>query len=149
VAPTGHKTGHTLAAVLLALLIAPASADELHGPPAPDRRAIVEEPAPRAFRGAARDVAWMAGAAGFDLVTKAHALDHCPSCFEANPIMRDADGGLDLSQALLWKAGATAGVGALCYTLRRRGHEREAKIARWVVVAVWVGAGVVNVARAH
>jgi hypothetical protein len=152
VAVTGHKTATIALGLLLVVPAAGAASDELVGPPAPEPRFVALRLAERpisARREAAFDVAWMAGAAGFELATKVYALDRCSSCYEANPLARAADGGVEISKAVLLKAAATAGVGALCYKFHREGHHRKAKLARWIVVGVWITAGAVNLVQAH
>jgi len=89
------------------------------------------------------DAGWMGAAAGLDLASTRYALNHCPGCYEAHPVMRSSSG------ALAFKAGATVAGAWGCYELRRHGHPRAAKWLRWGIVIVWSGAAVNNAIRAR
>jgi hypothetical protein len=85
------------------------------------------------------DVSWVGGAAMLDLGATWWAERRCPTCYEANPLMRST------GTRLAVKAATSATVVWGCYELRRRGHDRAARIFRWMAVAVWSGVAVNNV----
>ena len=139
-------------AAALFLVAGLAGAGEQVGPPEPRRATRVdlrlyEGPGP--LRAAAIDAAWVAGAGAFDVAVSRYAQDRCPSCSELNPLARATGGRFDTSDAALLKAGFTAGFALVSYELHKAGRHREAKLARWVVVGVWVGAGLVGVVQSR
>lgn len=123
------------------------SAGELMGPPEPpDKWTLIEMGNPSTSKDVFVDVAWLGGAAAFDVVTTHYALNTCTGCYEANGFFR-ADDGFQQGKAIAGKLLVTGGVTFACYKLRKSGHRTAAKILRWSVVGLWVVAGGVNVSH--
>ena len=129
----GHGTNNQLALLALCLTVS-LEAEELVGPPAPQRRSPPQD----AVHQTRTDLAWIVGAAVLDLGTTELALSRCPSCVEGNPLAGDR------SARLALKLGYSAATGVLCYKLHKAGRHRDAKYARWATVGIWVAASVVN-----
>lgn len=104
---------------------------------------IAQAPQSTALRGAVLDTAWIGGAAAADLGTTWWAEARCPSCYEANGLMRSNGARIGV------KLGTTAAAAWACHELRRHGHKGHAKLLRWTLVAVWSGVAVNNAIRAR
>jgi len=88
----------------------------------------------------AKDVTMLSLAAAADLATTHWALDRCPGCYEANPLVPS-----EPALSMVVKTGAVAATVWGCDRLRRDGHPRWAKALRWGVVAIWGGAAAWNI----
>ena len=87
------------------------------------------------------DVAILSLAAGADYASTHYALSR--GLHETNPLMGEPA----LSLAL--KAASVAATTAACRSLRRGGHRRAAKVARWGVAAIWMGVAARNLQKAR
>jgi len=88
------------------------------------------------------DVVTLSLAAGADVASTHYALSRCQTCYERNPLMREAAGQVAL------KAASIAGTAWACDRLRKDGHGGLAKVLRWTVVGVWGGLAVNNLRQA-
>ncbi len=95
------------------------------------------------LRDAMYDVAWIGAAGALDLASTRHFMTNCPTCYEANPLIRSYSG------AVAVKLAGTAAAGWGCYELRKRGHPNAARWIRWGIVALYSGAAVNNLIRAR
>ena len=89
------------------------------------------------------DVAVLSFAAAADLASTHHALGRCATCYEGNPLMSEP------AVSVAIKAAGIAVTTVGCRELRKRGHGRAAKVARWAVVAFWMGLAVNNAHQAR
>jgi len=92
---------------------------------------------------AGTDVVILSLAAAVDKASTHYALQRCPGCYEANPVMSEP------ALSLVVKAASIATTTWACDRLRKAGHPKGAKWLRWGVAGLWLGAAGWNLHKAR